>query len=225
MGIYVFRKSFLQEVLATGREADFGRDLLPQLIGRTRAQAYHFQGYWADVGTVQAYYEANMALLAETPPLDLYDPEWVIHTPSSDLPPALVGEGARVEGNMICDGCRIEGQVVRSVISPGVYIAPGAVVRDSIVLSDAWIGPDAVVDRCIVDKDVRVGAGALLGDGEDNTPNVEAPQLLNAGLTVVGKRVHVPEAARVGRNVVLRPRVGEAAFGKEKVVLSGRTVA
>jgi len=134
MGIYVFRKSYLIDVLSRGNEAIFGRDLLPRLIRETRTMSYTFQGYWADVGTVQAYYEANMALLAETPALDLYDPEWVIHTQSSERPAVQIGEEARVDGNLLCDGCRIEGHVVRSVISPGVVVAPGAVVRDSIII-------------------------------------------------------------------------------------------
>jgi glucose-1-phosphate adenylyltransferase len=95
MGIYAFRKSFLLEVLAGGSEQNIGRDLMPKLVQRTQIASYNFQGYWADVGTVQAYYEANMALLVETPALDLYDPEWVIHTRSAELPAAEIGDAAR----------------------------------------------------------------------------------------------------------------------------------
>lgn len=224
MGIYVFRKSYLLDVLSKGNDAIFGRDLLPKLIHQTRTMSYTFQGYWADVGTVQAYYEANMALLAETPALDLYDPEWVIHTQSSERPAVQLGDEARVDGNLLCDGCRIEGQVVRSVIAPGVVVAPGAIVRDSIILNDTYIGPNAVVDRCIVDQDVTVGEGALLGDGDNSTPNADSPDRLNTGLTLVGARAAVPANAQVGRNVIIRPRTSEAAYGKEKVVESGRSL-
>lgn len=224
MGIYVFRKSFLMEVLKGGAETDFGRHLLPKLISTTDAYAYHFQGYWADVGTIQAYYEANLALLAETPALDLYDPEWVLHTTSADRPGVDIGETARVENCLLSDGCQVFGQAMRSVLSPGVYVSPGAVVRDSIILGDAWIGPDAVVDRCIVDEEVRVGAGARLGDSEDNTPNQAAPNRLNTGLSLVGTRTQVPEGARIGRNVAIRPRTPESAFGPEKFVASGTTL-
>jgi glucose-1-phosphate adenylyltransferase len=224
MGIYAFRKSFLLEVLAGGSEQNIGRDLMPKLVTQTHVASYNFQGYWADVGTVQAYYEANMALLVETPALDLYDPEWVIHTRSADLPAAELGAAARVEGNLICDGSRIYGQAVRSVISPGVYISEGAVVRDSILLNDVVIEPGAVVDRCIIDKGVRVGAEAKLGDGDDNTPNQQAPDMLNTGLTLVGQRAVIPAGAVVGRNVVIRPRVAESAFGAKGAVPSGKTV-
>lgn len=224
MGIYVFRKSFLMDVLAGGKEADFGRELLPRLIDRSAAYAYTFNGYWADVGTIQAYYEANMALLAETPALDLYDPDWIIHTTSAQRPGGEIGASARVENSMVSDGCRVYGQVMRSLLSPGVFVSENAIVRDSIILGDAWIGPGAVIDRCIVDEDVRVGAEALLGDGDDNTPNNEAPYILNTGLTLVGTRVQVPAGARVGRNVAIRPRTRESAFGHDKVIRSGTTL-
>jgi glucose-1-phosphate adenylyltransferase len=224
MGIYIFRKSFLTELLDGGKEADFGRDLLPKVVGMTRVGAYNFQGYWADVGTVQAYYEATMALLVETPALDLYDPEWVIHTRSEERPAAAIGPEARVEGNLLCDGCQVYGTAIRSVIAPGVVIEAGAMVRDSILLTDTVVQAGAVVDRCILDKEVVVGAGARLGDGEDNTPNQAAPERLNTGLTVVGRRARIPGGATVGRNVVIGARVAEAAYGAEKSVASGRSV-
>jgi glucose-1-phosphate adenylyltransferase len=224
MGIYAFRKSFLIELLAGGKENDFGRDIMPRVITQTPVASYNFQGYWADVGTVQAYYEANMALLVETPALDLYDPEWVIHTKSEERPAVEVGAEARVEGNLLCDGCRVYGQVTRSVIGPGVVIAQGAVVRDSILMTDTIVESGAVVDHCILDKEVVVGAGALLGDGEDNTPNQMAPDRLNTGLTLVGRRARIPANVTIGRNVVIWARVTEEAFRREKYVPSGRTI-
>src|SRR6266540_4013119 len=187
MGIYAFRKSFLIELLNSDAGNNIGRDIMPKVVGQTGVAAYNFQGYWADVGTVQAYYEANMALLVETPPLDLYDPEWVIHTKSEERPAAEIGAEARVEGSLLCDGCRVRGHVVRSIVEPG-----------------------AVVDHCILDKETVVGAGALVGDGEDNTPNQAAPEWLSTGLTLVGRRARVPAGAKIGRNVVIRPRVIEA---------------
>ena len=98
-----------------------------------------------------------------------------------------MGAEARAQGNLLCDGCRIEGTVIRSIISPGVYVAPGATVRDSIVMTDAVIEAGAEVDRAILDKRVLVAAGAKVGWGEDNTPNSKWPERLNTGLTLVGK--------------------------------------
>jgi glucose-1-phosphate adenylyltransferase len=224
MGIYIFRKSFLIELLAGGQQNDFGREIMPTIIGQTSVAAYHFQGYWADVGTVQAYYEANMALLVETPALDLYDPEWVIHTKSEERPAALIGPEARVEGNLLCDGCQIHGQAIRSVIGPGVIVAPGAIVRDSILMTGTVVEQGAIVDHCILDKDTVIGAGVRMGDGDDNTPNQAAPERLNTGLTVAGRRARIPAGAIVGRNVVIGARAGASAFGADKTVASGRTI-
>lgn len=224
MGIYIFRKSFLLELLSGGTENDFGREIMPKVIGMTKVAAYHFQGYWADVGTVQAYYEANMALLVETPALDLYDPEWVIHTRSEERPAALIGPEARVEGNLLCDGCQIYGQVSRSVIGPGVVVASGATVRDSILLTDTVVESGAVIDRCILDKETFVGADARVGHGEDNMPNQAAPERLNTGLTVSGRRARIPAKATIGRNVVIMPRTTEATFSANLAVPSGQTI-
>jgi glucose-1-phosphate adenylyltransferase len=224
MGIYIFRKELLIKALSEGRDIDFGRELLPRLIGNVKTYAYTFQGYWADVGTIQAYYEANTAMLVETPALDLYDPEWIVHTPSAQRPGVEIGDTARIENAMISDGCRIQGHVTRSVLSPGVVVSPGAVIRDSVILSDAWIGPDAVIDRCIIDEHAHIGEGAMLGEGDDNTPNETLPDKLNIGLSLIGLHSTIPAGTRVGRNVVVHPRTGEKAFGHDKILPSGTTV-
>ncbi|NJL34649.1 MAG: glucose-1-phosphate adenylyltransferase, partial [Chloroflexaceae bacterium] len=224
MGIYAFRKEFLVELLQGGSDTSFGRDILPRIINEVSAVAYNFQGYWVDVGTVQSYYEANMALLTETPALDMYDLEWVIHTVSSQQPGADVTESAHVENSLISDGSRVQGEVIRSIISPGVSIAPGAVVRDSIVLHNAEIQAGAVVDRCIIDEDAVIGEHALVGHENHNVPNQDAPEWLNTGLTLVGTRARVPAQVEIGRNVVIHPRTTERAFRKQRRIASGTTV-
>lgn len=224
MGIYVFKRDFLIKVLADSSEADFGRHILPRLIGKARMFGYQFQGYWADVGTVQAYYEANLGLLAESPALDLYDSEWIVHTASAGRAGVEIGETARVENSLISDGCRVYGEVSRSVLSWGVYVSPGAIVRDSIILGDAWIGPGAVLDRCIVDEFAHIGEESRLGEGDDNTPNQEAPERLNTGLSVIGTYARIPPGTRIGRNVAIRPRTSEKLFSAERLVVSGATL-
>jgi len=224
MGIYIFRKAVLINVLESSTYVDFGKDVLPAMItGSSRVMAYTFPGYWADVGTVQAYWEANMSLLAESPALDLYDREWVVHTRSEERAPSKLGPKAQIAGNLISNGCRVDGTVERSVLSPGVYVAEGAVVRDSVILSDTVIAAGAVVDRCIVDKFVQIGAGARVGDGDDNTPNVSKPEQINTGITLIGKRGVVPENMVIGRNVVIHAYTGEESY-KRKKVASGSDV-
>jgi glucose-1-phosphate adenylyltransferase len=225
MGIYVFRREVLVELLQGGDYMEFGKHVLPAMVKQGRyVRAYSFPGYWADVGTVQAYWEANMSLLAEDPALNLYDPEWVIHTRSEERAPAKVGANAQVGGSLLSNGSRVEGTAERSIISPGVYIAEGAVVRDSVILYDTVIEAGAVVDRCIVDKNVVIAAGAQIGDGDDNTPNVGLPEVLNTGLTLIGENSVVPEGVIIGRNVVVHPRSEAKAFGKKKKVASGAEV-
>ncbi|MFQ5596324.1 MAG: glucose-1-phosphate adenylyltransferase family protein, partial [Anaerolineae bacterium] len=219
MGIYVFARDLLANWLTgEGRgQRDFGQEVIPSLLAAgKRLYGYNYLGYWADVDTVQAYWEANLALLAETPALDLYDPEWIIHTKSEERPPALIGADAQADGNLLSDGCRVDGHVVRSVLSPGVYVDAGAVVRDSVILTDTEIGAGAVVDRAIVDKNVIIGDEAQVGAGDDNTPNRKMPNLLNTGLTLVGKGAAIPAGAIIGRNCVIQPFTkGRKLAGKE----------
>ncbi|MBC8162566.1 MAG: glucose-1-phosphate adenylyltransferase, partial [Roseiflexaceae bacterium] len=136
-----------------------------------------------------------------------------------------IGDVARVESNLLCDGCRIYGTVNRSVIGPGVVIHAGAVVRDSILLTDTVVEAGAVVDRCVVDKEALIGAGALVGNGEEHTPNQSAPEMLNTGLTLIGRRARIPAGITIGRNVIIRPRVDEATFAAETSIVSGATIA
>lgn len=225
MGIYIFRKSMLIDLLKNSDHLDFGKNVLPAMLeSGNPVTAYTFPGYWADVGTVQAYWEANMSLLAENPALDLYDREWVVHTRSEERAPAKIGAKAQVNGNLLSNGCRVDGVVERSVLSPGVVVTEGAIVRDSVILSNTVIGPGAVVDRCIIDKNVEIGAGARLGDGDDNTPNVQKPQEINTGITLVGKGSVVPEGLTIGRNVVIHAHTPATAFGKRKKIASGQDV-
>ncbi len=224
MGVYVFSKRALQRWLDEGLR-DFGKDVIPAMLeGGARVYGHRFAGYWQDVGTIQSFWEANMALLVDHPELDLYDREWLIHTRSEERAPAKIGATAQVHRSMISHGCVIDGTVVNSVLSPGVRVDVGAVVRDSIVMFDTVIRAGAVVDRAILDKEVVVGQGAIVGDGPDlDTPNKQEPGRLNTGITVVGKQSVIPRGTRLGRNVKVGDKVRSSDFGA-RVVRSGGTV-
>lgn len=223
MGIYIFDFQALREILRDESLNDFGRDVLPAIINQHKVFAYTFEGYWADVGTLQAYWEANMSLLAETPALDLYDPQWVIHTRSEEQPPVQIGSEAWVGGNLLSNGCIVQGVVERSVLSPGVRVAPGAIVRDSVIMNDTIINANAKIERAIIDKEVWVGEGAEIGYGVDNVPNRRHPERLNTGLTVIGKRVRIPAGLKVGHNVIINPNVTEAQLQTD-FIPSGETI-
>ncbi len=224
MGVYVFSRKALGRFLTEDR-ADFGNHVIPAMLAEgARVFGYRYSGYWQDVGTVQSYWETNMALLDDEPELDLYDKDWVIHTRSEERAPAKVGPTAQVHRSLISHGCQIDGTVVNSVLSPGVRVDVGAVVRDSIVMFDSVIRSGAVIDRSILDKQVVVGPGAIVGQGPlDDRPNRHEPGRLNTGITVVGKNAVIPRGARIGRNVKIAAEVRTTDF-PTKVIRSGDSV-
>lgn len=210
MGIYVFNTRFLlkrleQDAADKTSSHDFGKNIIPQMVDHDQVYAYPFSGYWVDVGTIAAYWETNLALLHEKPELDLYDTGWIIHTRSKERPPVKLGSGGLSHDSLVSNGCVIEGMVVNSVLSPGVWVERGAVVRDSVIMNDTIIRAGAVVDRCVLDKEIEVGAHAQIGVGDDNTPNQLEPANINTGITIVGKRAHIPAGAVIGRNCRIDP--------------------
>jgi glucose-1-phosphate adenylyltransferase len=224
MGVYVFSKKTLRRWLSEER-ADFGANVIPAMLDAdARVFGYRYSGYWQDVGTIQSFWEANMALVDDDPELDLYDPDWVVHTRSEERAPAKVGPTAQVHRSLISHGCVIAGTVVNSVLSPGVRVDVGAVVRDSIVMFDTVIRSGAVVDRSILDKSVVVGPGAIVGEGPfDDRPNRHEPGRLNTGITVVGKRSVIPRGTRIGRNVKVAADVRSSDF-TGRIVRSGESI-
>jgi glucose-1-phosphate adenylyltransferase len=225
MGVYVFSWPVMRDLLSPDR-VDFGRDVLPWMVeqGR-RVYAYEFAGYWQDVGTVEAYWQTSLDLLTDDPGIELNDLGWLIYTKSEERPPARIGPAASVSRSMISHGCVIDGTVEHSVLSPGVRVAEGAVVRDSIVMFDAVIEAGARLDRAIVDKEARIGARATVGAGDDLRPNRDEPERLYAGITLVGKRAHVPTGVEIGRNCRIDPNVIPADFARRRRIRSGETVA
>jgi glucose-1-phosphate adenylyltransferase len=232
MGIYVFDRDTLARVLTedarldeSNTKHDFGRNIIPDMMAAgERVYAYPFTGYWQDVGTIQSYWEAHMELLEDPPAFDLYDPSWVVHTLSEERPPAHIHEGCQVTKSLISHGCIIKGRVERSVLSPGVVVEEGAVVRDSIVLTDSVIGAGSVVDRSILDKGVVVGKNSRIGYGDDmTTPNKQEPSRLDTGITLVGKRSHLPDNLTVGRNCKIGTDLRPQDF-PSPTLASGETV-
>ena len=234
MGIYVFDRDTLIRVLIEDARAaetggsptqhDFGRNIIPAMVERgERVYAYPFAGYWQDVGTIHSYWEAHMKLLGDHPSFDLYDPSWVIHTRSEERPPAYIRSGAQVVESLISHGCIIKGHVERSVLSPGVVVEEGAVVRNSILLFDTVIGAGSVIDHAIIDKEVIVGKHCQIGYGDDMTPNKLEAHLLNSRITLIGKRTHLPDNLKVGRNCKIGTDLDPQDFPTD-TISSGETV-
>ena len=209
MGIYVFKKEMLLERLIDDNDDensshDFGRDVLPKMIARgDKVLAYTFEGYWRDVGTLESYWQANMELLNENQGLKIYDRTWTIFTRSEERPPAILGQDAKVDRSVISHGCQIKGEVINSILSPGVVVEEGAVVRDSIILVDTFIGKNAVVTRAILDKYILVGENAVVGSENGDG---------KSDLTIVGKRAALPDGIKIGAGSKIEPGVQIADF-------------
>lgn len=229
MGIYCFNRDILIEALqedaslGAASSHDFGKDIVPRIFGSKRVFGYQYLDYWRDVGTIEAYWQANMDLIERRPPLNLGNPEAPLRTSRVSQTPARFGPRAAPSEAVISPGAEIEGTVVRSVISPGVVVEEGAVVRDSVVCHGAVIRSGAVVDRAILDKDVEVGRGATVGVGDESVVNTKRPDIVNCGITIVGKRAVAPAGMTIGRNVIIGPGVEEELAGRS-VVESGETV-
>jgi len=173
MGVYVFpTETLVRRLIEDARSDsthDFGRDIIPAMIQKDLVFAFDFRkgdrggtGYWRDVGTVDAYFEANMDLISVTPQLNLYDSQWPIFTYQSPYPPAKTvleeeGRMGTAINSIISNGCIISGgSVKRSVLSPRVAVHSYAEVQDSILLEGVDIGRHAKVRRTIIDKDVEI---------------------------------------------------------------------
>lgn len=229
MGIYVFNTQFLlrnlnEDAADPASSHDFGKNIIPKMVANDQVYAFPFSGYWVDVGTISSYWETNLALLQKNSGLDLYDPSWVIHTRSKERPPVKLGSAGQSCDSLLSNGCEIDGTVVNSVLSPGVRVEPGAVVRDAVIMNDTVVRAGAMVHRCVLDKESEIGAGAQVGVGNDNTPNQLEPANINTGITIVGKRASVPAGAIIGRNCRIDPNTVETDYDQLEIP-SGGTVS
>jgi glucose-1-phosphate adenylyltransferase len=204
MGVYVFSMKLLIELLhqdhAEDSGHDFGKDILPSMVGSHRVHAYRFGGtsgrvtadnYWRDVGTIDAYYEANMDLLQPLPAIDLYQGDWPIRTFEGQHPPARSvhgksGSEAEIVNCMLASGTLIVGSTLRrAILFPNVRVEEGAVVENSLLFEGVTIGEGAQLRRCIIDKHVAIPAGERIGF--DLARDAERFTVSDSGIVVIGK--------------------------------------
>jgi glucose-1-phosphate adenylyltransferase len=229
MGIYVFDYKYLLKTLTLDRsEIDFGMHILPRAIIEDNVFAYPFYGYWRDVGTIQAYWEANMDVLKKESGLSPQN--WQIRTNietegrSTDRAAARFGAACSLKHCMISAGSNIQGSVINSVLAPGVVVEEGATVKDSIIFEDCIIRKGAVVDLAILDKRVQVGENAIVGFGENyKEANKLKPSHLYTGITLIGKGAVVPADQKIGRNCVINSHITEESY-PGKVIEDGESL-
>ncbi len=169
MGIYIFTTSKLIEYLEADEadensSNDFGKNIIPNLLNNgERLYSYRFSGYWKDVGTISSLWESNMDLIGENPILNIQDNNFRIFSRNTARPPQMHGASSMAKNSLISEGCKIYGAVENSILSGGVVVEEGAVVRDSVIMEDVVIKSGAKVFTSIVDSDSVINEGATVG--------------------------------------------------------------
>jgi glucose-1-phosphate adenylyltransferase len=205
MGIYLFRTKVIREHLIEdareGTAHDFGKNIIPRMIDSQRVYAFKFQDankkavqYWRDIGTLDAYWEANMDLVAVDPQFNLYDPNWPIRTYQGQFPPAKFVFAQDYQGgrmgvaldSVVCGGCIVSGaRVQNSVLSPNVRVQDHADVRESILMENVLIGEHARIRRAIIDKDVMIPPYTEIGYNRER--DAQQFTVTESGLVVISK--------------------------------------
>ena len=160
MGIYIFNWKTIKKYFESEEEyIDFGKNLIPKMLDdKLKMYAYEFNGYWRDVGTIESLWQANMDLIDSNNGFNLNDPNWKIYTDTMAMPPQYLGKDANVKRSIVVDGCRVFGTVEDTVLSHGVTIGEGSVVKNSVIMSNAKIGKNVVIENAMI------GEGAVIED-------------------------------------------------------------
>lgn len=165
MGLYIFNKSLLFDILNKTNYSDFGKEVFPAAIRSRKVQVHLFDDYWEDIGTIRAFYEANLSLTTPNPPFDLFSADKPVYTRARFLPPTVI-DGATVTGSLVADGCRIgKGTVIEnSVIGLRCIIGEGVTIRNSIIMGADYSETDEELARLVTSGKPRVGiaAGSLI---------------------------------------------------------------
>jgi glucose-1-phosphate adenylyltransferase len=177
MGLYIFNKKLLFDILEKTNYSDFGKEVFPAAIRSRKVQVHLFDDYWEDIGTIRAFYEANLSLTKDHPPFDLFQADKPVYTRARFLPPTVI-DGASITGSLVADGCRIgKGTVIEnSVIGLRCIIGEGVTIKNSIIMGADFsetdndlvrndregsiqlgIGSGCLIDGAILDKNVRLG--------------------------------------------------------------------
>ncbi|MEN9785042.1 MAG: glucose-phosphate adenylyltransferase [Pseudomonadota bacterium] len=217
MGIYVFRLDALREILADPKYIDFGKDILPAILGTHRVYAHLFRGYWRDIGTIGSIFDANLALTAEEPPFRFHHADGPIYTRQRFLPGTKVGDCA-VRRSIVSDGCLLFGaEVDHCVIGIRSRIGRGAVLRDVVMMGADYyeddglraanlergllpvgVGANCVVERAILDKNARIGEGCVIR-GAPHLPDAEGEGwVIRDGIVIVPKDAALPPGTKIG---------------------------
>ena len=173
MGIYIFtydklKKYLIEDAENKKSENDFGKNIIPAMLAnKEKMVAYSFSGYWKDVGTVDSYWEAHMDLLSPDNDVELFNTDWKIYTSTEARPSQYIGPEAQLENSIVTEGCIIYGQVINSIVFPGVYIGKNTRIENSIIMENAVIEDNVMVSKSIILENVKVESHNAIGNGKD----------------------------------------------------------
>ena len=208
MGIYLFKRETLLELLQTNSGEDFGKHLIPTQVAKGKCAAYVCEGYWEDIGTIGSYYNANLALTEARPKFNCYDEARPIFSNHSHLPGAIIAD-AHVKNSIICDGSIVEAdEVSNSILGRRSIIHKGAIIRDSYLMGNEYfsprspssrlpeqfhIGENCIIRKSIIDMHVRIGRGVQLIN-KNNLDNYDGDNIyIRDGIIVVSRGASIPD--------------------------------
>jgi len=208
MGIYLFKRDVLFDLLQKDPREDFGKHLLPSIVEKGNVYASIFDGYWEDIGTIDAFYRANMDLIKPNTPFNFYNEKRPVYGAHFQLPPAQI-IGANIASSFICDGCVVEGdEIQRSILGPRTIVGKGTKIFDSYVMGSAFykppihthtlpleikIGRDCLIKKAIIDKNVCIGNNVRLTNA-NNVQHYDGECLyVRDGIIVIPRGVTIPD--------------------------------
>ena len=209
MGLYIFNKDVMVDLLRSSDDSDFGKEVFPKAIKSHQVNVHLFDGYWEDIGTIRAFYEANLSLAGKNPPFDIRNREAPIYSRPRFLPPTIMGD-AKVTGSLIADGCRIGDNVTieNSIIGLRTVIGDGVTVKDSVVMGadhieseessasetmPIGIGDGSVISGAILDKNCRIGKSVKISNVDKiENQGEDEPMQVRDGISIVIKNAVIP---------------------------------
>ncbi|MEM9828236.1 MAG: glucose-1-phosphate adenylyltransferase [Planctomycetota bacterium] len=215
MGLYIFNKDTMFDLLEGDEHEDFGKGVFPAAIQSHQVQLHLFDGYWEDIGTIRAFYEANIALAGGNAPFDIRDPDAPIYSRPRFLPPTMMGEDVKIRGSLIADGCRIGHNVTieNSVIGLRSVIGDHVTIKDTVMMGADFIetpekraegvvpvgvGNNTVITGAILDKNCRIGAGvSITNDQALENSGVESDLQIRDGIPIVIKNAIIKDGRKV----------------------------
>jgi glucose-1-phosphate adenylyltransferase len=213
MGVYVFKRDVLETILEDGGHADFGKEIFPETVNSPdlRVNAFLFEGYWEDIGTIKSFFEANLGFVDPLPLFSFYDEDAPIYTHARFLPPSKITR-TTAERAILSEGCVVDDAYIRrSLIGVRSLVGKGAQIINTVMMgadryetsmekaqnrelkrTDIGIGPDCHIEGCIIDKDARIGRGVRIVSG--NAPDVQGEGwMLRDGVVVIEKQASIPD--------------------------------